>query len=186
VEEAHEAAASVRAGDVKEALDELGDVLFMAFFLIHLYEEQGDFRLEEVCDRICEKMIRRHPHVFGDSTVHSSQEVRSNWERIKANEKVVKGESSNRVPESLPALMRAYRILSRLSHQDPLWNDTKSQTQKFALKSQKLCEFLASDSSTSPEIFGELLLILVNLARMKHYRAEDCLHEQLRSMEPSS
>ena len=66
VEESHEAVAAVRAGKVEEVADELGDVLFMALFLVRLDEGRGDFNLEDVCRLICEKMIRRHPHVFGE------------------------------------------------------------------------------------------------------------------------
>src|SRR5512147_2007808 len=75
VEEAHEAASAVRSGDVEEAAEELGDLLFMVFFIIHLYEEQGEFQLDAVCDHITEKMIRRHPHVFGETKVKSTREV---------------------------------------------------------------------------------------------------------------
>ena len=186
VEEAHEAAASVRAGKVNETLDELGDVLFMVFFLIHLYEERGDFRLDDVSDRICEKMVRRHPHVFGDVTVHSSKEVVDNWQKIKESEKAAKGESSDDVPESLPALIRAYRMLSRLAHRDSRWDDLDVQTQEFALEGQRLVEEIRSDGGASSEAFGELLLALVNLARLHHYRSEDVLHERLRSLGSSS
>ena len=78
VEESHEAAAAVRAKKVEEVAEELGDVLFMAFFLVYLYEQRGDFSLEEVCRRISEKMIRRHPHVFGGTSVNSAEEVKDN------------------------------------------------------------------------------------------------------------
>lgn len=187
VEEAHEASAAVRAGKAGEVLDELGDVLFMVFFLIHLYEEQGDFSLEEVSDRICEKMIRRHPHVFGEVKVQSTREVRANWEQIKAKEKAAKGgESTDGVPESLPALMRAYRVLSRLANQDPSRNDLEARTREFGLKSQKLCEDLGSGRSVSSAVFGDILLDLVNLARIERCRPEDSLHERLRSLDGSS
>lgn len=189
VEEAHEAASAIRDGSVHEAAEELGDLLFMVFFMIHLYEEQKDFRLEEVSDAICEKMIRRHPHVFGDTTVHSAQEVRVNWERIKADEKAASGKTSKAggIPSSLPALMRAYRIVSRASQKEGAsWDDLDAHVRAFSRKSRELCTQLAGDAPVPEAAFGDLLLELVNLARIEGYRAEDSLQERLRSMEATS
>lgn len=186
VEEAHEAASAVRSGQVEEAADELGDVLFMVFFLIHLYEEHRDFTLDEVCELICEKMIRRHPHVFGDITVHSTQEVRDNWEKIKAGEKASAGKKAGVIPESLPALMRAYRIISRLSQQEGApWNDLEAGCGDLFEKSRNLKGLMTDGASVPPELFGKLLIDIVNLARLKGYRAEDCLHAALKSLPAS-
>ncbi|MDY0042053.1 MAG: MazG family protein [Desulforhabdus sp.] len=184
VEEAHEAAAAVRSGFVREAAEELGDLLFMVLFLIHLYEEQNNFRLEDVCDLINEKMIRRHPHVFGDATVNDAREVRSNWEKIKAAEKAAGGKSAGGgVPESLPALMRAYRMLSRMSHDESKrLNDLPHQVREFSRKSERLLEELGDREAVSAQTVGELLMSVVNLARIKGLRAEDILHDSLRSL----
>jgi MazG family protein len=187
VEEAHEAAGAVLAGDITEAGEELGDLLFMVLFLIHLYEEAGHFRLENVCTSITEKMIRRHPHVFGDTVVQSAQEVRVNWEKIKAGESNAKGKASSLddVPRSLPALMRAYRMLSRLAQQESSWNDATGQMQEAALQWKQLTQALPV-GSTRParpaEAYGRLLLSLVNLARIDGFRAEDCLQQALREL----
>lgn len=186
IEEAHEAAAAVRANHVNEVADELGDLLFMTLFLVHLYEEQGLFRLDEVCDLICEKMIRRHPHVFGDSPVQSAREVVDNWEKIKAEEKAANGKTGLGIPESLPALMRGYRMLSRLSREkQPQWNDLKPQLEDFALKSQALRKNLSDGEPVPSEVFGELMLSLVNLARLKGNQAEICLQDVLRRLAAS-
>jgi MazG family protein len=183
IEEAHEAAAAVRAGRVSEVQEELGDLLFMALFLVHLYEEKEQFRLDEVCDLICEKMIRRHPHVFGDALVYTAQDVRDNWEKIKASEKASTGKPSGEVPESLPALMRGYRMMSRLSLEEGSdWNDVKSQTEKFVAKSQALSKQLSDDAPMPSGLFGEILMALLNLARIKGYQAENCLHDSLRTI----
>jgi len=184
VEEAHEAAAAVRSGSVQEAAEELGDLLFMVLFLIHLYEERHDFRLEDVCDLISEKMIRRHPHVFGDTTANTAQEVRYNWEKIKATEKSSGDKAGGGgIPESLPALMRAYRILSRLSHTESnRLNDLPYQVREFSAGSKRFLEELTDGEEVSPQTVGELLIGLVNLARIKGFRAEDLLHDSLRSL----
>ncbi|MGA7876777.1 MAG: MazG family protein [Desulfoferrobacter sp.] len=181
IEEAHEAAAAVRSGLIQEAAEELGDLLFMVLFLIHLYEENNNFLLDDVCDLITEKMIRRHPHVFGDANARTPQEVRANWEKIKASEKASGNKSNGGVPESLPALMRAYRLLSRSSHDESnRLNDMPYQAHEFFSKSQLLAEKLKDEEALPPELIGELLINLVNLARLEGYRAEDILHESLR------
>ena len=184
IEEAHEAAAAVRANDVKEVAEELGDLLFMTLFLVHLYEEEGLFRLDEVCETVCEKMRRRHPHVFGDLPVRTAQEVVDNWEKIKADEKASTGKVTQGIPASLPALMRGHRMLSRLSHEkQPCWNDPAAQIADFSLKHGNLLQPLNDGVAPPPEAFGELLLSLVNLARLKGYQAETCLHKALSRLE---
>lgn len=183
IEEAHEAAAAIRAGRVHEVAEELGDLLFMTLFLAHLYEEQGLFRLDEVCDRIGDKMIRRHPHVFGGTPVETAREVVDNWERIKAEEKAVSGTEALGIPESLPALMRGHRMLARLSREEqPQWNDLEGQIEDFALKSQALRQQLSDGGPVTADDFGELLLSLVNLARLKGSQAEPCLQDVLRRL----
>ena len=183
VEEAHEAAAAIRSGAVREAAEELGDLLFMVLFMIHLYEERHDFRLEDVCDLISEKMIRRHPHVFGDVELSTAQQVRDNWEKIKAAENKTKDKANGGVPESLPALMRAYRMLSRLSHEEERrLDDAEYQASRFLAMSHQLHSALVRRESPPAGLMADLLLNLVNLARLHGYRAEDLLHEALRSM----
>lgn len=183
VEEAHEAAAAVRAGDVREAAEELGDVLFMVLFLTHLYEEDGAFRLEDVCGLIREKMIRRHPHVFGDTSVENAQQVRDNWEKIKAGEKAASGNTTDSIPASLPALIRAYRIQSRLAQQNgDTWNSVEPQARSFLKSSQGLAAAMIEGSTPSAEHFGEVLFQLVNLARIRGLRSEDCLHSFLNEL----
>jgi MazG family protein len=184
VEEAHEAAAAVRAGEILEAGEELGDLLFMVLFLIHLYEESGDFSLEDVCRSISDKMIRRHPHVFGDVVVQSTQDVRDNWEKIKAGESSAKGKetSLNDVPRSLPALMRAYRMLSRLAQEDPSWSHTAEQSGQLSILVAHLTQCLHEGNQAPAATYGRLLLALVNLARLDGHRAEDCLQQALQTL----
>ncbi len=184
IEEAHEAAAAVRSGQTGEAGEELGDLLFMVFFMVYLFEEQGSFRLEDVCDWISEKMVRRHPHVFGDTVVRTADEVRDNWEKIKAGEKASAGKERSEVPESLPALMRAYRILSRRARNESGLDDAGAVVREFESMSRRLVKDFSGGDRVSAEVFGELLLTLVNLARLEKHRAEDCLRDRLRSLEP--
>jgi MazG family protein len=183
VEESHEAAAAVRAGKVEEAAEELGDVLFMALFLIYIYEQRGDFGLEEVCRLIVEKMVRRHPHVFGETSVDSAEEVKENWEKIKAAEKHASGKRAEPVPESLPALMRAYRILSRLSQKENGdWGDLQKQVRVLVSEIGDLAGGVDEGRPASHEELGRLFVRLVNIARLEGYRAEDVLHDCLRGL----
>ncbi|MGO9022344.1 MAG: MazG family protein [Syntrophobacteraceae bacterium] len=184
VEESHEAAAAVRAGKVEEVAEELGDVLFMAFFLVYLYEQRGDFSLEEVCRKISEKMIRRHPHVFGETSVSSAEEVKDNWEMIKAGEMLASGKTAEPVPDSLPALIRAHRILSRLSQKEDVnWNDLLKQGRELARETNELAGKIESARLDSQDDLGRLFARLVSIARLKGYRAEDILHDFLRKLE---
>jgi len=178
VEEAHEAAAAIRAEDSREAAGELGDVLFMVLFLIHLYEESGSFRLEDVCELISDKMIRRHPHVFGDTTVESAGEVRENWERIKARERQGdNGDGTDSIPDSLPALVRAYRIQSRIVQRDGgEGRSLEDRGRRFVEDSQSLVRDLMAGTPIASERFGGFLFDAVCLARIQGLRPEDCLH----------
>ncbi len=180
LEESHETAAAIRAGQEQEVCEELGDLLFMVLFLVHLYDEKGRFGLDEVCDRICEKMIRRHPHVFGDVSVNSTQEVKDNWEKIKAAEKVSVKNPVDAVPASLPALVRAHRILSRLKGESKApWDDVAFRSRELLAKSEELSRLLRNGSELKPDFLGEMLLELANLGRLRGLRAEDCLHGRL-------
>ena len=129
-------------------------------------------------------MIRRHPHVFGETSVSSADEVKDNWEKIKAGEKPQTAKLKEPVPESLPALMRAYRILSRLSQkEDANWNDLRKQGCEFARESTELASKIESGRFDSADDLGRLLARLVNIARLKGCRAEDVLHNFLRKLE---
>ena len=180
VEEAHEAAAAVRSGNPAEAAEELGDLLFMVFFLIHLYQEAGAFTLEQVGERICAKMIRRHPHVFGEVTVKDTDEVRANWEKIKAGEKNHSGKNTtDGVPDTLPALIRAYRLLARVSRERPEWDEAAGEAERCRRALARVSDARRDGAEVAAGDLGEALLHLANLARLHHFRPEDLLHNHL-------
>ncbi len=184
VEEAHEAAAAVRSGKAADVSEELGDVLFMVLFLTYLYQEKGDFTLDEVIERSSTKMIRRHPHVFGEISAHTAEEVKDNWEKIKEEEKKESGKAPEPIPESLPALIRAYRIVSRLAQKNNgSWNDVGPRIRDFSRKSREMVDAVSSGETVSPELIGDILLELVIIARKQGYRAEDVLHRKLLKLE---
>lgn len=183
IEEAHEGAAAVRAGRTMEVAEELGDVLFMVLFLAYLYEERGDFTLDDVFDRISEKMIRRHPHVFGELAVDTAEQVKDNWEKIKEEEKKTSGKRPDPIPESFPALMRAYRMVSRIAQKENgSWNDLSLRVRDFSRKTREMVDSLSSGGAVSQDLLGDVLFELVNIARIQGHRAEDVLHRRLRKI----
>jgi len=118
IEEVFELADAIETGNSDQICEELGDVLFHIVFIAGMFQERGEFDLSRVAQTITEKMIRRHPHVFGDQTVNNSEEVIQNWHKIKLNEKKSSPKQSllDSVPSKLPALMRAYRIQDRVAN----------------------------------------------------------------------
>jgi ATP diphosphatase len=116
LEEAYEVDDAIRRGDMKGLADELGDLLLQVVFHARMAEEAGEFRFEDVAAGICEKLVRRHPHVFGDAKVSTSAEQTESWERIKAAERADAGAPADPladVPLALPALARAAKLQRR-------------------------------------------------------------------------
>ena len=122
IEEAYEVADAIEKQDFAELKLELGDLLFQSIFYAQLGKEQNLFDFNDVVEGICEKLIRRHPHVFSDSQLTSDEEIKANWEQEKARERTAKNEVNIKeqsvlddIPKALPALSRAYKIQKRVS-----------------------------------------------------------------------
>jgi len=182
LEEVYEVVDAVDHEASDQVADELGDLIFMALFLAHLYAEQEQFQVVEVLRRVGDKMVRRHPHVFGDRKVESSQEVKLNWEEIKQEEKPRKplGARLNDIPRALPALMRSYRTLSRLGRmlRRPLRKGVirSELARSFSILLEHGSEKCDSSSVT---VLGRLLLLLVAFTLPAGIRAEEALTEAL-------
>jgi len=144
-------------------------------------QERGEFDLAEVMEKITEKMINRHPHVFGQVTVDSPEEVSDNWEKIKKTEKVVPKEVSGylqEIPVDLPALLRAHRLSYRASKVGFDWENREATLDKVKEEFEELnrCN-LDKDMERVGEEFGDLLFSLVNLARHWGFNAERLLRD---------
>jgi tetrapyrrole methylase family protein/MazG family protein len=182
LEEVYEVVDAVDHEASDEVGDELGDLIFMALFLAHLYAEQDQFQIAEVLRRVGDKMVRRHPHVFGDRKVDSSREVKLNWEEIKQEEKPHKpfGVRLHEIPRALPALMRSYRTLSRLGRilKRPLSRDViLPELQKaFSTLLERGSE---NNDSSLGVVLGRLLLLLVAFTQPVGIRSEEALTEAL-------
>lgn len=180
VEEAYEVKHAVFYEDDDAVVDELGDVLLQVVFHTTIAEEEGYYSIRDVIRAVCEKMIRRHPHVFGDVKVQDSQEVLKNWQVIKADEKAQKSvvETMRGVSSSLPALIRSPKVQKKASELGFDWPDLDGIFDKIDEEIAELREAIASnDASHIYEEFGDLLLILTNLARRLKLDAELALND---------
>jgi XTP/dITP diphosphohydrolase/tetrapyrrole methylase family protein/MazG family protein/ATP diphosphatase len=171
LEEAHELIEAIDAGDAGNICEECGDLLLQVVFVSAIAEESRLFGIDGVCRAICEKLIRRHPHVFGDVSVENSDEVLRNWEVIKADERKKRNADSSAmagIPKGLPALLRALRISERAAKKGFDWKpgDIGSVRAKVLEELDELRAEVenASDSAINEEM-GDLLFSLANLSR---------------------
>jgi MazG family protein len=173
VEEAYEVADAVRAGDPAKLLDELGDLLFQAYFLSLLLEEDGHGDLEAVARAVHAKLVRRHPHVFGDAEARTAGRVRERWEQVKAEQEGREGIFHD-VPASLPALLQARKLQRRAVAAGFDWPDLDGPLAKTREELEELEAEVRRSGEPRPETepdakvaheVGDLLFTVVNLAR---------------------
>ncbi len=185
IEEACEVASAIEDGDRKELCAELGDLLFQVVFQAELARAEGSFGPDDVIAAICDKLVRRHPHVFADLTVEGgSTEVLQNWERIKAAERAAKGGVDKGVlggvPKSLPALTRAQRIGEKVARVGFDWPDARGSRGKVAEEVAELDAAIESGDRDKIEAeLGDVLFALVNLSRHLHLDAEGALRRTI-------
>jgi tetrapyrrole methylase family protein/MazG family protein len=189
VEEIFELVDAIEQGDSDAVCEELGDVLFQITFVAGLFEEQGRFTMADVICRNLEKMVRRHPHVFGDAKVDGAETVRRRWGEIKKAEK--RGDKPrsilDSIPSALPALMRAYRISERAAHADFDWEELqgvmeKAEEEWAEFKAARVESGEASQGKAAME-FGDILFTLVNVARLARIHPETALSRATRKFE---
>lgn len=175
VEEAYEVADAIERGDMEALKDELGDLLLQVVFHSQMADEAGSFKLQDVIDGICDKMVRRHPHVFGDADATTPNAVVANWESIKAAERSASTDSSALagVAMALPALLRAQKIQKRAARTGFDWPDVGGAKAKIFEEIEEV-ESAASHREQTDEI-GDLLFAVVNMARFYDVDAETAL-----------
>ncbi len=179
LEEAYELAEALDRKAAVEVKEELGDLFFQIVFLSRLYEEQGVFDLNQVMEAIYRKMIRRHPHVFGNKKWEKAEEVVQGWQEIKAEEK--KGQDPfESIPENLPALLKAHRISQRAANLGFDWPDIKGVMEKVREELNELEEAVQENNLDSArEELGDLLFTLVNMGRFLEIPAENALRNTI-------
>jgi MazG family protein len=180
LEECHEALEALDAGDLEGLCEELGDLLLQIVFLSRLAQEEGAFTARDVVRGIVEKMIRRHPHVFGGDRVADSDEVLRNWERIKREEKAERGEHRRSVldglPAGLPSLARAQRLGEKAARVGFDWTRPDQVLAKIREELQELQTAVdADDRQASREEVGDLLFATAMLARKLNHDPEAAL-----------
>ena len=177
IEEVYEYLEAVDAEDTEGMREELGDILMQIVFHARMAEEAGHFDLQDVIDEVVDKLIRRHPHVFGETKVTGSDEVLVNWEAIKKTEKTERKHVLDGVTQGLPALLRAYKLQSKAAKVGFDWPDVKGVWDKVQEELAELQEALASgDRAAAENELGDLLFALVNYARHQKIEPEVALN----------
>lgn len=179
LEETYEVLEAIDADSHDKLKEELGDLLFQVIFLARLCEEEGGFDIFSVIETICQKMIRRHPHVFGQTKLETSREVLKNWERIKQMERAHSPSPYlSDVPKSLPSLLRALRITEKASRVGFDWKSWKQVYEKVKEEMEELEQALNDqDLKHKQEEMGDLLFSLANLSRFIAVDPEEALRK---------
>src|ERR1700730_169341 len=193
IEEAYEVADAIARGDLADLRDELGDLLLQVVFHARMAQEQGAFAFGDVVQAITEKMLRRHPHVFGDADARRPDAVKGLWERIKAEEKAARAAQKGAaapdgalagVPTALPAMMRAQKLQTKAGQVGFDWNDPQAVLAKIREETEEVANALArGDQAAAGQEVGDLLFAAVNLARHLDQDAESLLRSTNRKFE---
>jgi tetrapyrrole methylase family protein/MazG family protein/ATP diphosphatase len=179
LEEACEVIDAIDSGDRAAMREELGDLLLQVVFLGELMRNEGSFGPDDIVQSIADKLVRRHPHVFGDTKVTGSEQVLQNWERIKAAEKKDRGLLDS-VPRSMPALTRAQRVGEKVERVGFDWPDARGSRAKVSEELGELDQAIAEgDAARIEEELGDVFFALVNLARHTKVDAEGALRKTI-------
>jgi ATP diphosphatase len=191
LEEAYEVADAIARDDLTDLKEELGDLLLQVVFHARMAEEQRAFDFGDVVQAITEKLIRRHPHVFGDERSQTPEAVKGLWERIKTEEKAARGGAKQDgalagVPVALPALTRALKLQEKAGKVGFDWNDPRAVLHKIREEADEIEDALdnpAADTAEAAAEVGDLLFAAVNLARHLHADPEALLRQTNRKFE---
>lgn len=184
IEEAYEVVEAIDEGDPKHLMEELGDLLFQVVFHAQVAAERREFTIGQVLATTADKMMRRHPHVFGDSTASTTREVLEQWEELKREERnavaAIPASALDGVPRELPGLLRAQRLQDKASRTGFDWPEISGVMAKVE---EELGELKEAIGSAVPEAveeeLGDVLFSLVNLARFLNLSAEDALRRSI-------
>jgi MazG family protein len=196
IEEAYEVADAIHRGDADALRDELGDLLFQVVFHARMAEEAGSFAFTDVVDSICNKMIRRHPHVFGEASIADAEAQTRAWERHKAAERAAAAPSTSGddnppasvlddVPQALPALLRGHKLQRRATLIGFDWPNAAGALDKLDEELAELREAVGEDASAEAiaDEMGDVLFCCVNVARKLGLDAEEVMRRANRKFE---
>ena len=183
LEEAHELVEAIDGGNARDIAEECGDLLLQVVFVAEIASEAGWFGMKDVCRAICDKLIKRHPHVFGDVLVLDAADVGRNWEIIKSVERQARGVDDSAmagIPKGLPALLRALRISERAAKKGFDWRfgDVESVRAKVLEELDELrAEIAGGDAEAAREELGDVFFALANMSRHLGMDPEGALQE---------
>jgi nucleoside triphosphate diphosphatase len=190
IEEVYELVDAIISGDADAVCEEAGDVLFQLLFVIHLFSESGHFRLEDVVEKNVAKMVRRHPHVFGDVIAKTAEKVSENWQKIKQAEKGGEERRSalDAIPHSMPALLRASMVSERAAKTGFDWDDISGVMAKTMEEWTEFSMEIRNDRNSDGQDkaameFGDILFTLVNVARFARIHPESALIRSIQKFE---
>lgn len=176
IEEVYELADALMKNDRMNICKELGDVLLHVVFYAKIGSETGDFDIKDVCDKLCDKLIFRHPHVFGEVKADTAEQVTENWEQIKLKEKDGNKSVLSGVPDALPALIKAYRIQDKARNvgfdweeRTQVWENVKEEIAEFEQEVDRM------DKEKAEAEFGDVMFSLINAARLYKINPDNAL-----------
>ena len=176
IEETYELCDALIRNDKMEICKELGDVLLHVAFYAKIGSETGDFDIKDVCDRLCDKLIFRHPHVFGDAKAETAGQVVENWEQLKLKEKGGNKTVLSGVPQALPSLIKAYRIQDKARNvgfdweeRSQVWEKVKEEIAEFQTEVEQM------DQAKAEQEFGDVLFSLINAAHLYKINPDNAL-----------
>ncbi len=178
IEETYELCDAIMKKDMKDIRKELGDVLLHIVFYSKIASETDEFDIADVCNSLCEKLIFRHPHVFGEGAAKTAGEVEQTWEQIKRKEKDGNESVLSGVPDALPALIKAYRIQDKARNvgfdwqeKEQVWDKVKEELDELKVEVDRL------DAEKMEEEFGDLMFSMINAARLYKINPENALEK---------
>lgn len=176
IEETYELCDALINNDTMNICKELGDVLLHVCFYAKIGSEQEQFDIADVCNKLCDKLIYRHPHVYGDSVAENAGDVVKSWEQLKLKEKDGNKTLLSGVPASLPSLIKAYRIQDKARNvgfdweeKEDVWHKVKEEIEEYQAEIDKMDQEKATDE------FGDLMFSLINAARLYHINPDNAL-----------
>ena len=176
IEETYELSDAIINHDMHNICKELGDVLMHITFYSKMASETGDFDIKDVCDAICDKLVYRHPHVFGDIKAEDTDQVLKNWESLKLKEKDGNKTVLGGVPDSLPSLIKAYRIQDKARNVGFDWEKREDVWDKVAEENAEVREAITRGDQDDIEAeFGDLLFSIINAARLYGVNPDNAL-----------
>lgn len=178
IEETYELATAISRHDMNEISKELGDVLLHVIFYAKMGSETGAFDIADVCNRLCDKLIFRHPHVYGEAAAQNAEEVSHLWEQVKLKEQGGNKTVLGGIPDSLPALVKAYRIQDKVAnvgfdweHREDVWDKVHEELDELQ------AELTKEDGGNKDAEFGDLLFAMINAARLYKIRPDNALEQ---------